>query len=435
MKRIMYIIMLFLLIFILVACSNNTNRLLVKLREFHLTNNTTQRTVSKVTMLNNHFTSLANRLNPNQYFTDEIIEIDFVYSISVETDLSIINFQNINIKTTGIDDVIGNQGVRIITTQEPTDTSFGLMLVGNQYILENEYYFNGKITVPTGLIAGNYTIELISINLGTGSSILFDNSENKDDKIIGFEFFDLPVYQVQFETFGGTHIDRQIVNIRNSAIRPSNPDRSGDRFEGWFIDEKFTTSYGFDSLIENDIILYAKWTNRYMVSFVNPKNHEIYAQQFILDGDLLKTYFPPLQQGAIFVEWVTQEKLSFDFDTFITNDLILYAEWEIYFDFTNYSSSDYVFIYLREGSISASSSYPYLDPTIYGFAIPVPLAEFTTINAQEMSAMEAYYVIYPEYLPSNWFIDEWNWNWRNYPVYLDGVTNRENPYYILKPIE
>lgn len=66
-------------------------------------------------------------------------------------------------------------------------------------------------------------------------------------------------YTVKFDSNGGSDIELQNVRAGEKVIIPENPIRSGYIFAGWYIDEKLTEKFNFETAINNNITLYAKW--------------------------------------------------------------------------------------------------------------------------------------------------------------------------------
>lgn len=64
------------------------------------------------------------------------------------------------------------------------------------------------------------------------------------------------VYEVSFETAGGTIIPNQFVNSGGMPIKPNNPEKENNTFDGWYIGE---TKYEFDTPITQNTVIYAKW--------------------------------------------------------------------------------------------------------------------------------------------------------------------------------
>ena len=66
-------------------------------------------------------------------------------------------------------------------------------------------------------------------------------------------------YTVSFDSMGGESVAAQTVKKGGVAQRPSDPQRSGFIFIGWFTDINFSKEYNFSTQVLKDITLYAKW--------------------------------------------------------------------------------------------------------------------------------------------------------------------------------
>ena len=64
---------------------------------------------------------------------------------------------------------------------------------------------------------------------------------------------------VTFETNGGTGIKPMLIKKGEKASKPKNPEKEGYKFIGWCSDNKCTKKYDFETKLENDITIYAKW--------------------------------------------------------------------------------------------------------------------------------------------------------------------------------
>ena len=70
----------------------------------------------------------------------------------------------------------------------------------------------------------------------------------------------LPVYQVSFDSTGGSSVQTQNVIEGQKATRPADPTKQGYKFAGWFLDLSDVVPYDFDAGVYGPITLYAKWT-------------------------------------------------------------------------------------------------------------------------------------------------------------------------------
>ena len=64
---------------------------------------------------------------------------------------------------------------------------------------------------------------------------------------------------VSFETNGGNSISSQTIEKGSKISKPSNPIYQGYQFIGWYLDSNLTVLFDFQSTVEEDITLYAKW--------------------------------------------------------------------------------------------------------------------------------------------------------------------------------
>ena len=68
-------------------------------------------------------------------------------------------------------------------------------------------------------------------------------------------------YTVTFNSNGGSAVPAQTVKAGEKAVKPANPTKSGYSFSGWYSDASLTTQYDFNSAVNADITLCAKWTS------------------------------------------------------------------------------------------------------------------------------------------------------------------------------
>lgn len=78
-------------------------------------------------------------------------------------------------------------------------------------------------------------------------------------------------YNVSFYSNGGTNIEEQKVFPGEKITKPTNPTKQADgyttyEFAGWFTDSGLTQEYDFNSEVNEDITLYAKWNSKTLSS-------------------------------------------------------------------------------------------------------------------------------------------------------------------------
>lgn len=70
----------------------------------------------------------------------------------------------------------------------------------------------------------------------------------------------LEVYQVTFESNGGSAVASQTVPVDTPAAKPTDPTKDGFVFGGWFVDKDLTIAWDFTANVTGNMTLYAKWT-------------------------------------------------------------------------------------------------------------------------------------------------------------------------------
>ena len=168
-----------------------------------------------------------------------------------------INYDNtclelINVKTTGA--LTNNVGFSIDSKDD--------ISTANIIITETDFLYNGDGNLMD-LIFKVSNHEKVQSNLSIcfpeEKGVIIDKYRLKKDVLLSKTIYNqsLKQYTVSFETNGGNKID----NIRCDfgTIINAVPVRDGYNFGGWYTDEKFNNSWTDDSIVFDDIILYAKW--------------------------------------------------------------------------------------------------------------------------------------------------------------------------------
>lgn len=68
------------------------------------------------------------------------------------------------------------------------------------------------------------------------------------------------LYYVSFNSNGGTAVASQVIGSGKTATKPSNPTKTNYNFKGWYTNEDCTTEYSFETVVTDNIILYAGWS-------------------------------------------------------------------------------------------------------------------------------------------------------------------------------
>lgn len=136
---------------------------------------------------------------------------------------------------------------------------------------------------------------------------------------------------VTFDVNGhGTAPDPQTVDIGTKAVRPTDPAQTGWRFDGWYTDKDCTAAYDFDSVVTDNITLYAKWVKTVTVTYHVGSYGTAPASQTVDAGKKFTRPADPVGSRAIFQGWYTDENYTtaYDFGSAVETDLNLYAKWK-----------------------------------------------------------------------------------------------------------
>ncbi len=158
-------------------------------------------------------------------------------------------------------------------------------------------------------------------------------------------------HTVKFESNGGSPVNSQTMAHGKKVNRPDDPAKDSTAteyftFDGWYTstDEGLTlseTPFDFDTVVTDDITLYAKWIANaitHTVKFESNGGSPVDSQT-IPHGKKANRPGDPAKDStatAVFTfdnwytstdEGVTLSEAPFDFDTVVTDDITLYAKW------------------------------------------------------------------------------------------------------------
>lgn len=109
---------------------------------------------------------------------------------------------------------------------------------------------------------------------------------------------------VKFDSMGGSEVEQQIVNDGQTATLPSEPNKTGYSFDGWCVDSSCLNKYSFESAVQADIILYAKWIAKtYTVTLVDEKGEGVANSKVSVVFGQEFSFTVPKTEGYAFVGW------------------------------------------------------------------------------------------------------------------------------------
>ena len=150
-------------------------------------------------------------------------------------------------------------------------------------------------------------------------------------------------HYVEFDSNGGTEVERQIVRNGEKATKPKDPTKDGTEFVAWYDGENV---FDFNTEITKDYKLTAKWaddsgsnpgestSSSHTVTFVlnGGTGSGCETQTIEAGGKAKKPAADPKLTNAVFKFWSADGgKTEFNFDTVITKNTTLTAVWQTTF--------------------------------------------------------------------------------------------------------
>ena len=137
-------------------------------------------------------------------------------------------------------------------------------------------------------------------------------------------------YTVAFDTAGGTEISSVKVKPGAKLGKPADPTKEGYVFGGWYTNLSYYREWDFDwDTVTEDMTLYARWDEKYTVTFDSAGGSGVPSQQVAPGGKVTKPA-DPARTGKAFAGWYTSEyyytEWDFDNDT-VNRDMTLFAQW------------------------------------------------------------------------------------------------------------
>ena len=191
---------------------------------------------------------------------------------------------------------------------------------------------SSNILMPSKPIKLGYTFAGWYIDESLATEYIFDVMSTEDTTL--YADWGINQYIISFLANGGTEVHSIIYDYDSILSVPIEPIKEGYTFRGWYSDERLTTSYNFDKMPAEDIILYARWS---LITYTiiydadgginesNPNNFNVETTSFILEE--------PGKEGYSFNGWFdNQDLIGIPVNEIMLGsigDISLHAKWTI----------------------------------------------------------------------------------------------------------
>lgn len=203
--------------------------------------------------------------------------------------------------------------------------SFGLALGKLQQIGSSEPPIIGLANGVTRLINGSDAVNDV-YNSCVNASTAIRNFVTGQYMTKRAATESIQTYTVSFDSDGGSIVNPQSITYGNYVELPENPVKKYYDFAGWYYNDM---PYDFNQPVTSNMTLSAKWIkNTVLVSF-SPNGGTIVPSQYVRIGGKVEYPEEPTKQGFVFSKWTIDYagSTAFDFNTPVTTDTQLYAQW------------------------------------------------------------------------------------------------------------
>ena len=174
---------------------------------------------------------------------------------------------------------------------------------------------------------------------GTNNKYDFTSKVTKDIELES-SFTAKPTYTVTFKIENEVILTENVIEGHKVTSKEA-PYKKGYLFDKWYSDEGLTIENNFDEKIMSNKIIYGKYNeNKHTVTYINEGT--TYYTEEVLDRFTAKGPSEnPSKEGYTFKYFSKDKKVAFDYSTEITENITLYAVYEI---------NKYTVTYINEGS-------------------------------------------------------------------------------------
>ena len=120
----------------------------------------------------------------------------------------------------------------------------------------------GSALIAPNISREGYTLEGWYTSLNNGATL--DEKWSFTSNVVNANFtlyakWTINQYTISFESNGGSLVNSITRDYGTSINQPQNPFKSGYIFGGWYVDQSLETPFNFDTMLANNLTLYALW--------------------------------------------------------------------------------------------------------------------------------------------------------------------------------
>lgn len=177
---------------------------------------------------------------------------------------------------------------------------------------------NAKLTVPVVPTKEGHTFD--NWYADSQFTTLYDFNKIVENDLTIYAKFDKDGYTVTLEN---SDLENVFVEAGSKLLKPEDPVKEGFVFDGWWEDSQFTALYDFDSVVTEDLTIYAKFSvKEYRVIFAETDLEDVMVEH----NQKLARPVDPFKEGYTFTGWIEIPSVHnfYIFDNLVISDLTLY---------------------------------------------------------------------------------------------------------------
>lgn len=139
-------------------------------------------------------------------------------------------------------------------------------------------------------------------------------------------------FLVIYDTGDLVDVPVSVVSVGGKLTRPTDPQVSGYSFEGWYMDSECTKAFNFDTNINRNYKIYAKFViGSRVITYMNYDLTSVYLTDEVASGEVTSAPIPPTHSDihAVFNGWYSDSGLTnrFTFGNSLDSDITLYPKY------------------------------------------------------------------------------------------------------------
>lgn len=150
-----------------------------------------------------------------------------------------------------------------------------------------------------------------------------------DGSLVLKRYYSRLTFTISFVSNATISVDSISAKFGSTIQKPTDPVKTGYEFNGWYLEDTFTTPYVFSTMPSENKTLYAKWTGESMTLHFDSKGGNTLSDIVAPYQSVIIPPTNPTKEGYTFSGWFTNDLYTTEFTTWTMplGNITLYAKW------------------------------------------------------------------------------------------------------------